>query len=96
VERLRLLLPPGTDVTLASTGFKNQGQFVAAVHVSRNLGIPFIDLRARMVDSGMSLGQAIQSLRPRADYDAEAVRAFRQANADINAASIAPKRVPSS
>jgi hypothetical protein len=93
VERLRLLLPPGTDVTLASTGFKNQGQFVAAVHVSRNLGIPFIDLRARMVDSGMSLGQAI---RPRADYDAEAVRAFRQANADINAASIAPKRVPSS
>lgn len=32
----------------ASLGFKNQGQFLAALHVSRNLGIPFADLKTAM------------------------------------------------
>ena len=32
----------------ASLGFKNQGQFIAALHVSRNLGIPFADLKTAM------------------------------------------------
>jgi len=29
-------------------GFKNQGQFIAALHVSQNLGIPFADLKTAM------------------------------------------------
>src|ERR671920_122723 len=49
VERLRTMLPVGTDMTTASSGFRNQGQFVAAIHVSNNLGIPFDDLKKRMV-----------------------------------------------
>ena len=62
--RLRTLLPTGTNVQDAATGFKNWGQFVAAVHVSNNLHIPFSALKARMTGaSPMSLGQAIQSLR---------------------------------
>ena len=32
----------------ASLGFKNQGQFIAALHVSRNLGIAFADLKTAM------------------------------------------------
>ena len=44
----------------ASAGFKNLGQFVAAVNVSNNLGIPFSQLKTKMVDDGMSLGQSIQ------------------------------------
>jgi hypothetical protein len=32
----------------ASTGFKNQGQFIAALHVSHNLGIP-LPLKSDMV-----------------------------------------------
>lgn len=76
------LLPAGTNLQAASSGFKNLGQFVAAVHVSNNLGIPFADLKARMVD-GDSLGSAIQSLRPAADANAEARKAERQANRDI-------------
>ncbi len=32
----------------ASKGFKNQGQFIAALHVSQNLGIPFADLKTAM------------------------------------------------
>jgi hypothetical protein len=76
--RLLALLPnlaPGTTIQDLSGGFKNWGQFVAAVHISNNLGIPFADLKARMTGmpvpgmtpglvvpaTPLSLGQAIQS-----------------------------------
>ena len=75
--RLLTLLPAGTNIQDASQGFKNWGQFVAAVHVSNNLGIPFADLKTAMTGlvpgttpgttvpttTPMSLGQAIQSLK---------------------------------
>jgi hypothetical protein len=83
VARLQTLLPPGTDMTLAAAGFKNQGQFIAAVHVSKNLGIPFADLKSSMVDDGLSLGQSIQVLRPGVDSTLEASRATRQARRDL-------------
>ena len=38
----------GLSVADASAGFKNWGQFVAAVHVSNNLNIPFTSLKAKM------------------------------------------------
>jgi hypothetical protein len=73
-------LPAGTDLMAAAAGFKNLGQFVAAANVSNNLQIPFAELKAKMVTGGMSLGQAIQAVRPltasptievqRAEYDA--------------------------
>src|SRR5688500_10753566 len=46
--RLQKLLPTGTNVQDAASGFKNWGQFVAATHVSQNLGIPFAELKAQM------------------------------------------------
>ena len=92
VERLRTLLPAGTDMTTAASGFKNQGQFVAAVHVSNNLGLSFADLKTRMVDQGMSLGQSIQQLRPHVDADDAARRATRQAERDL--ADRTPGRSP--
>lgn len=76
--RLLTLLPAGATIADASAGFKNWGQFVAAVHVSNNLGIPFADLKAAMTGipvgtptgvippvttTPLSLGQAIQTLR---------------------------------
>ena len=63
-SKLQSRLPAGTDLNLASAGFRNLGQFVAAVNVSNNLGIPFAQLKTRMVDRDMSLGQAIQDARP--------------------------------
>lgn len=48
---LQNLLPPKTDLQTAAQGFKNLGQFVAAVHVSHNLGIPFDCLKADMTDT---------------------------------------------
>jgi len=80
--RLQTLLP-GADLQSASTGFPNLGQFVAAVHVSNNLDIPFDQLKARMVGEKMSLGDAIQALRPDADADAAADRADEQARANM-------------
>ncbi|MCE5309745.1 MAG: hypothetical protein LLG20_19095 [Acidobacteriales bacterium] len=62
-SRLQTLLPAGTNVPDAAAGFKNTGQFIAAAHVSHNLGIPFADLKNKML-TGDSLGKAVQTLKP--------------------------------
>jgi hypothetical protein len=63
--RLQALLPKGMTLATASAGFKNQGQFIAALHVSHNLNIPFAQLKAEMTGTDHdSLGRAIQDLRP--------------------------------
>jgi hypothetical protein len=62
-ERLEGRLPKGTDLMEAADGFKNLGQFVAAVNVSSNLRLDFEKLKTAMVDDGRSLGQAIQHVK---------------------------------
>jgi hypothetical protein len=92
------MLPPNMTLNRASSGFRNQGQFIAAVHVSQNLGIPFADLRAAMLGlprpgttpapnttlTPLSLGQAIQKLRPLANAPTEASHAETQARTDLS------------
>lgn len=81
--KLQGLLPAGTDLKAAAQGFKNFGQFVAAVHVSNNLGIPFDQLKTKMTgDNAESLGKAIKELKPDADATAEAKKAEKQAKQD--------------
>ena len=80
--RLGSMLPAGTSLTDAASGFKNLGEFVAAVHVSHNLGISFDDLKGKMT-SGDSLGTAIKELKPDVNSKAEAKKADKQAKADI-------------
>lgn len=82
--RLQAMLPPGVTLEDAAAGFRNQGQFIAAVNVSNNLGIPFDELKFQMVDQQSSLGQAIQTLKPQADATVEAARAETQANQDLD------------
>jgi hypothetical protein len=93
-NRIQNMLPAGMTLDQASSGFRNQGQFIAAVHVSQNLGIPFADLKATMLgrsasgastSSPMSLGQAIQKLRPTADAATAVRRAERDADHDVHA-----------
>jgi hypothetical protein len=64
-SRLAKLLPEGMTMTDAAAGFKSQGQFIAALRVSENLGISFHELKMRMVaeDDRMSLGEAIFDIR---------------------------------
>lgn len=63
-SRLQALLPQGATLEAAAAGFKNEGQFIAALEASKNLNIPFADLKDRMT-AGQSLGQAIQALSPK-------------------------------
>jgi hypothetical protein len=100
------LLPTGTDLKDACSGFKNLGQCVAALHVSHNLKIPFACLSADMTgtapatgttcptgtgSSKMSLGKSIQTLSPNASAKTEEKSATKQADADINEAESDPK-----
>ena len=62
-DRLEGRLPKGADLMEAADGFKNLGQFVAAVNVSSNLGVDFEKIKTAMVDDGRSLGQAIQYVK---------------------------------
>lgn len=84
-SKLQSLLPPGTNLQTAAQGFKNLGQFVAAVHVSHNLGIPFDQLKAKMTGPGAeSLGKAIHELKPDADAKAEIKKAKHEAHSDLD------------
>ncbi len=84
-SRLSGLLPAGTDLQQAANGFKNLGQFVAAVHVSHNLGISFDQLKAAMIGPPTeSLGKAIQQLKPAVNAKSESKKANKQAKQDIS------------
>src|SRR6266850_5012272 len=89
-SKIEKLLGNGTSAQDACSGFKNLGQCTAAIHVSRNLGVSFSDLKARMVDPATntqreSLGKAIQGLKPPANAKVEAKKATKQAKADMKA-----------
>jgi hypothetical protein len=109
--KVNALLPAGMTLNQASLGFKNQGQFIAALHVSRNLGIPFADLKTAMTgirpttagttvgatpgastttsQPTLSLGQAIQKLRPSAKAETAATTAEHQATVDLSVTATA-------
>jgi hypothetical protein len=89
LEGLLGLSGPTALATLKTdaSGFKNFGQFVAAVHVSHNLDIPFSDLQNKMTGpNAVSLGKAIQALKPDADAKAETTKAVKQSDAEIDEA----------
>ena len=81
--KVTAMLPPGMTMTQAAQGFKNQGQFIAALHASQRTGIPFSDLKRAMVTDHESLGQAIHSLQPSANGGREAEHAERDADHDL-------------
>jgi hypothetical protein len=80
------------DLNAATYGFKNFGQFNAAVNAANNHGIKFEDLHAAMTgyaydgtstgEGTLSLGQALKQLRPGIDADRAAAAAAQQAAND--------------
>lgn len=93
LEGLLGISNPGTPAALTTlkmdaSKFKNFGQFAAAVHVSQNLGIAFTDLMGKMTGpNAVSLGKAIQELKPDTDAKTEAKKATKQANDEMKATS---------
>jgi len=82
-SKVQSRLPAGTNLMTAAEGFRNLGQFVAAVNVSNNLGIAFADLKTKMVTENKSLGQSIQALRPVSSATIEAQHGEAQARSMI-------------
>ena len=86
-SRVQSLLPPGTSLEAAASGFKDEGQFIAALHVSRNLNIPFNQLKADLTKSKYaSLGRALHDLRPElrsSVIDSHIKKAERQTKSDF-------------
>ena len=80
---LRARLPQGTDLNAAAAGFRRLELFVATVHASNNVDVPFYELKRRIVNDGMTLGQAIQDILPKSRYWDEARRAEDEAAAAI-------------
>jgi hypothetical protein len=83
-------------VASAAAGFKRQKQFFMALHVARNLDIPFNDLKAAMMNNdSLSLKVAIPKLRPGIEGKVVADNvslAERQTARDLDRAWAASKR----
>jgi hypothetical protein len=72
--RLTPMLPTGMTMEEAAKGFRNQGQFIAALNASKNHDIPFADLKAALTtgEHPLSLGDAVEKLRPAGPEGSEA------------------------
>ena len=93
VTQLSPLLPAGVTIDQAAAGFRNQGQFIAALHVSKDLNIPFDQLKTEMTGTDhLSLGKAIQKLDPTANAKAEIKTAEKETRADLKAAAVNPPK----
>jgi len=86
--RLQPLMQPGTDMRLASKGFRDAEQFAAVAHAARNDDIPFVVLKAAVLKRGMPLAQAIHRWNPRVNSRIEADRAIAEARSDVAAYGI--------
>jgi hypothetical protein len=80
------LLPPRMTVTNAAMGFKNERDFIAALHVSKNLAIPFDQIKTRMTAAHrMSLTDSLRDIRSqmsKKDAKGEVKKAEEQAKGD--------------
>ena len=63
LAKVQAMLPEGMTLEAATAGFRNQGQFIAALNASKNQGVTFADLQQAMTVDGLSLGQAVKQLR---------------------------------
>ncbi|HMD38418.1 MAG TPA: hypothetical protein VKH15_04005 [Candidatus Acidoferrum sp.] len=98
------VLPANTDVKTACETFNRLDDCVAALHVSKNLGVDFNCLKSNLTgvqtgadmssckgpagDKAISLSKAIHAMKPDADSKNEAKNAEKQAKDDLKAAGV--------
>lgn len=87
-QRLKPVLNQGMNMKIAAQGFHSGEQFAAVAHASRNLGVPFMVLKQRVLEEHRSLAAAIRELKPDVNPAMEANRAQMMAKADIAAISV--------
>jgi hypothetical protein len=89
-QKLQGLLPTsGTNSNMsnAAMGFPNEGQFIAALHAAKDLGVSFDTFKTTMMSKNppLSLGQTIHQLKPtltEKQVDIEADKAEKDAKLD--------------
>jgi hypothetical protein len=81
--RIKPLLNRGTDLEIASQGFRDGEQFATVAHAARNTEVPFMVLKHRVLNEGQSLTAAIRTSKPDVNAAAEARRAREQAKSDL-------------
>jgi hypothetical protein len=86
-SRVQALLPKGVTLPDAAKGFKSETGFIATLHASLDLNIPFEQLKSDVTSGERnSLAQAIRKFRPELDMKAVengAKAAEQQAKTDI-------------
>jgi hypothetical protein len=82
-DRVEPLLQRGADVQLAAEGFRTPELFMAVAHASRNLEVPFVVLKHRVLNERMTLSKAIAATRPDVNAAEHASQAMAAARADV-------------
>jgi hypothetical protein len=80
---LKPLLNKGSDMTMASEGFRDAEQFAAVAHASRNTGIPFVLLKHRVLNERKTLSAAIRESKPEMNAELESRRAVAEARSEL-------------
>jgi hypothetical protein len=81
--RLKPVLMPGTDLSIASNGFRDGEEFATVAHAARNTQVPFMLLKHRVLNEGKTLPAAIRESKPELDAAREADRARTEAKQDV-------------
>ncbi len=83
-EKAKAVLNKGSDVDIAVSGFQSPQQFLAVAHAAKNVGIPFMVLKEKVLTERMSLAHAITALSKNSvNASFEVKRAESEAKADL-------------
>lgn len=83
LDRLQPLLNKGANMKMASEGFRDAELFATVAHASKNTKVPFVLLKHRVLNEGMTLDRAIAELKPNINASIEVQRARAEARSDI-------------
>jgi hypothetical protein len=83
--RLKPLMNRGTDMALASEGFRNAEQFAMVAHAAKNTNVPFVLLKHRVLTEGKTLTAAIRESKPDLNAASEVNKARAAARSDLTA-----------
>jgi hypothetical protein len=82
--RIKPLVPPGMTMEDAAAGFADEAHFITALHVARNLDVPFGELKTEVTSSeGDALAHAVRALKPTENHGVAVTLAERQTRHDL-------------
>ena len=83
--RLKPVLNRGADMSKAADGFRNAEEFATVAHAARETRVPFMLLKHRVLEEGMTLEKAITASRTDVDAGVAVQHAKAAAADDVKA-----------